>query len=83
MSTTELNLITGNKNKLSEVKAILGDTVVLKSQALDLVEIQGTIEDIASDKCRRAAASVWSSEIGPEVIHLRLRKEHFRSKHRS
>ncbi|MCJ1298152.1 nucleoside triphosphate pyrophosphohydrolase ham1 [Hypocenomyce scalaris] len=58
MSTTELNLITGNKNKLSEVKAILGDTVVLKSQALDLVEIQGTIEDIASDKCRRAAASV-------------------------
>jgi len=50
-----LNFITGNKNKLVEVKAILGDTVDLQSQSLDLVEIQGTIEEISSDKCRRAA----------------------------
>jgi inosine triphosphate pyrophosphatase len=53
-----LNFITGNKNKLTEVKAILGGTVDLQSQALDLVEIQGTIEEISKDKCRRAAEAV-------------------------
>ncbi|KAK0100996.1 nucleoside triphosphate pyrophosphohydrolase ham1 [Cadophora gregata f. sp. sojae] len=58
MAPKQLNFITGNKNKLTEVKAILGDTVDLKSQALDLVEIQGTIEEISADKCRRAAAAV-------------------------
>ncbi|SLM39040.1 inosine triphosphate pyrophosphatase [Lasallia pustulata] len=58
MSPAELNFITGNKNKLSEVKAILGDVVTLKSQALDLIEIQGSIEEISLDKCRRAAEAV-------------------------
>jgi inosine triphosphate pyrophosphatase len=55
MAPKTLNFITGNKNKLTEVKAILGDTVDLQSQALDLIEIQGTIEEISKDKCRRAA----------------------------
>ncbi|KAH7393117.1 inosine triphosphate pyrophosphatase-like protein [Cadophora sp. MPI-SDFR-AT-0126] len=58
MAPRQLNFITGNRNKLTEVKAILGDTVDLQSQALDLVEIQGTIEEISADKCRRAAAAV-------------------------
>lgn len=58
MAPKQLNFITGNKNKLSEVKAILGDTVDLQSQSLDLVEIQGTIEEISVDKCRRAAEAV-------------------------
>ena len=55
---TELNFITGNGNKLAEVTAILGDVVRVRSQALDLIEIQGTIEDISRDKCRRAADAV-------------------------
>jgi len=55
MAPKELNFITGNKNKLTEVQAILGETVDLKSQSLDLVEIQGTIEEVVGDKCRRAA----------------------------
>lgn len=55
MPVKELNFITGNPNKLAEVKAILGDTVSLTSKSLDLPEIQGTIEEIALDKCRRAA----------------------------
>jgi inosine triphosphate pyrophosphatase len=55
-----LNFITGNKNKLTEVKAILGDTIELQSQKLDLVEIQGSIEEISSDKCRRAAEIVYA-----------------------
>jgi inosine triphosphate pyrophosphatase len=58
MAAKQLNFITGNKNKLTEVKSILGDMVDLQSQSLDLVEIQGTIEDISADKCRRAAEIV-------------------------
>lgn len=53
-----LNFITGNKNKLAEVKAILGDTVELHSRAVDVPEIQGTSEEIAREKCRRAAIEV-------------------------
>lgn len=62
MAPKELNFITGNKNKLAEVQAILSATPVkLQSQALDLLEIQGTIEEVSTDKCRRAAEAVWIS----------------------
>ncbi|PCG88906.1 Ham1-like protein [Penicillium occitanis (nom. inval.)] len=53
-----LNFITGNKNKLSEVRAILGDAVVVDNKSVDVPEIQGTIEEIAKEKCRRAADAV-------------------------
>ena len=58
MPPKDLHFITGNKNKLGEVKAILGDSVRLSSRSVDLVEIQGTIEEISVDKCRRAASAV-------------------------
>jgi inosine triphosphate pyrophosphatase len=58
MAPKQLNFITGSKHKLTESKAILGDIVDLQSQALDLPEIQGTIEEISLDKCRRAAEAV-------------------------
>ncbi|KAI9786813.1 MAG: nucleoside triphosphate pyrophosphohydrolase ham1 [Geoglossum umbratile] len=58
MAPRRLNFITGNANKLTEVKAILGGVVDLQSQSLDLVEVQGTIEAISLDKCRRAAEMV-------------------------
>ena len=58
MAPKQLNFITGNKNKLTEVEAILGNVIDLQSQSLDLVEIQGTIEEISADKCRRAAEAV-------------------------
>ena len=62
MAPKELNFITGNKNKLAEVQAILAETPVkLQSQAVDLVEIQGTIEEISTDKARRAAEAVCLS----------------------
>ncbi|MCJ1373520.1 nucleoside triphosphate pyrophosphohydrolase ham1 [Loxospora ochrophaea] len=54
----DLTFITGNKNKLIESQAILGDSVVLNSTALDLPEIQGSVEGISADKCRRAAATI-------------------------
>ena len=58
MPPFELKFITGNKNKLAEVQAMLGNIVNLQNQSLDLVEIQGTMEAISSDKCRRAAEQV-------------------------
>jgi inosine triphosphate pyrophosphatase len=58
MAPKQLNFITGNKNKLIETEAILGGTVDLQSKSIDLVEIQGTIEEITADKCRRAAEAV-------------------------
>jgi len=59
-----LNFITGNKNKLSEVQAILSGIVDLQSQSLDLVEIQGSIEEISRNKCQRAAEAVQ----GPVLV---------------
>lgn len=59
MAPKELNFITGNKNKLAEVQAILAETPVkLQNQSLDLLEIQGTIEEISRDKALRAADQV-------------------------
>ncbi|KAH7122693.1 inosine triphosphate pyrophosphatase [Dendryphion nanum] len=68
MSTTpvpqHLNFITGNKNKLAEVQAILEGVIELRSQNVDLVEIQGTVEEVTRDKCRRAAEAVQ----GPVLV---------------
>lgn len=54
----KLTFITSNQNKLAEVIDILGDVVDLRSHSMDLTEIQGTIEEISIDKCRRAANAV-------------------------
>ncbi|KAL2848454.1 inosine triphosphate pyrophosphatase-like protein [Aspergillus pseudoustus] len=53
-----LNFITSNKNKLTEVRAILGSVITVENQAVDVPEIQGTIEEIAKEKCRHAAQVV-------------------------
>jgi inosine triphosphate pyrophosphatase len=53
-----LNFITGNKNKLAEVQAILAGVIELRNENIDLVEIQGTVEQVTSDKARRAAEAV-------------------------
>ena len=55
---TTLNFITGNKNKLAEVQAILSGVIELRNQNVDLVEIQGTVEEVTKDKARRAAEAV-------------------------
>lgn len=56
----EINFVTGNRNKLSEVQTILKDTVTVQGLAVDIPEIQGTVEEIAREKCRRAAEKVKS-----------------------
>ncbi|OJJ06902.1 hypothetical protein ASPVEDRAFT_345755 [Aspergillus versicolor CBS 583.65] len=55
---TTLNFITSNKNKLAEVRAILGSVVDVQSEVVDVPEIQGTIEEIAKEKCSHAAKAV-------------------------
>lgn len=54
----KLVFVTGNAYKLSEARIILGPDAELESVALDIPEIQGTAEEIAIDKCRRAAQIV-------------------------
>jgi len=59
MAPKSLNFITGNKNKLAEVQAILAPTgVKLSNQSIDLPELQGTIEEISLAKCEQAAKVV-------------------------
>lgn len=61
----EVNFITGNANKLSEVRAILEPVnIAVRSQALDLPEIQGTLEAVTREKCRVAADLVG----GPVLV---------------
>ncbi|KAF7789430.1 hypothetical protein EIP86_000374 [Pleurotus ostreatoroseus] len=56
MTLKKLTFVTGNPMKLSEVRAILGSSSIeIDSQDLDVPELQGTTEEIAKEKCRRAA----------------------------
>ncbi|KAJ5855710.1 uncharacterized protein N7529_009654 [Penicillium soppii] len=58
MALQKLNFITGNKNKLLEVRAILGNVIEVDSQAIDVPEIQGTVEEIAKEKAKCAAKAI-------------------------
>lgn len=55
--------VTGNPNKVIEVNAIIGDCIPIQPIALDIPEIQGTLEEIARDKCRRATQIVCNTEV--------------------
>ena len=53
-----ITFVTGNANKLKEVKAICaeyGGNVALTSRSVDLPELQGEPEDVAREKARIAA----------------------------
>ena len=50
-----LHFVTGNANKLREVKAILEPGLEIRSSPLDIEEVQGTIEEVTEFKCRKAA----------------------------
>ncbi|KXJ93181.1 inosine triphosphate pyrophosphatase-like protein [Microdochium bolleyi] len=60
-----VNFITGNANKLAEVKAILEPAgITVNNQSLDLPEIQGSVEEVTLEKCRVAADLVG----GPVLV---------------
>ncbi|KAH9016057.1 Ham1-like protein [Lactarius hengduanensis] len=60
MPLGRLVFVTGNAWKLDEVREILaqGEAIDIESRDLDLPEIQGTTQEIAIEKCRRAAEIV-------------------------
>ncbi|TDL30060.1 Ham1-like protein [Rickenella mellea] len=60
MSKKPLVFVTGNANKLKEVRAILslGTPIEIESKDLDIPEVQGSTQDVAREKCRRAAELV-------------------------
>jgi len=64
MATPKIVFVTGNANKLREVRDILGDTFEVESVKLDLPELQATTEEIVIDKCRRAADLVSFFSVG-------------------
>ncbi|CAM1508527.1 Fc.00g053750.m01.CDS01 [Cosmosporella sp. VM-42] len=59
-----VNFITGNANKLKEVKAILEPEIEVRSEALDLEEVQGTLEEVTEYKVRKAAELIR----GPVIV---------------
>jgi len=61
MAPTKINFITGNKDKVAQVRSIFGSVIELENRAVDIPEIQGTIEEIAKEKARRAAEAVCCS----------------------
>ena len=42
-----INIVTGNKNKLAEYRAILNNIVELNNVKIDLPELQGDVYEIA------------------------------------
>ncbi|ATY66708.1 non-canonical purine NTP pyrophosphatase [Cordyceps militaris] len=50
-----VHFITGNSNKLREVKAILEPEIEVRSLPIDLEEVQGSMEEVTRTKCQRAA----------------------------
>lgn len=57
MSSEKIVFVTGNKNKLAEVNAILGADK-LDNVSLDLEEVQGTVEEVSTHKAKSAAERV-------------------------
>ncbi|KAG1171299.1 hypothetical protein G6F70_007138 [Rhizopus microsporus] len=61
MSTQQLPklvFVTGNKNKLNEVRHILNGVIDVESHSLDLPELQGETQEIAKQKSKLAAETL-------------------------
>jgi inosine triphosphate pyrophosphatase len=62
--------VTGNAQKLADVKTYLGPyDIVVESALLDLPEVQAaTVEEIAREKCRRAVEIVSMRNLGISFV---------------
>ncbi|KAJ1995247.1 acetyl-coenzyme A synthetase 2 [Coemansia spiralis] len=67
MTHRTLTFVTGNKNKLREMQALLKGVIDLQSRAVDLEEIQGSTQEIALAKCRQAAAIIGGPVLTEDV----------------
>ena len=77
MSQRVLTFVTGNANKLREVKQILETTPEfswqLESNALDVPEVQGSTQEVAKAKCRSAAQQVRPSSGGCVTLTAQMK----------
>ena len=64
MDKLKITFVTGNKGKLSELKAVLDDFVSVSSLDVDLPELQGTPREISVDKCQRATHAIEGPVLG-------------------
>jgi inosine/xanthosine triphosphate pyrophosphatase family protein len=55
MVRPKIVFVSSSAQKISDVRYYLGDAVEIESAEIDLPELQGTVEEIAKDKCRKAA----------------------------
>lgn len=78
-----VNFITGNANKLREVKAILEPGITVNSQSIDIEEVQGTVEEVTLAKCRKAAETVWTKPCTVDVGLFSVADKYHRSMVRS
>ena len=66
MAPMVVTFVTGNQNKLKEVRSIIGeehsDKFVLEAKKVDLPELQGEPEDIAKEKVMLAAKDIGGEE---------------------
>jgi hypothetical protein len=83
MAPFTLVFVTGNPGKLDSAREVLGTSFNLESAELDLPEIQGTLEDIAREKCRRAAnvVSIFGVNIGARPLSQAMTQSNFRLTH--
>jgi inosine triphosphate pyrophosphatase len=70
MGPPKVIFVSGNANKLIEMRQILGDGIEVESEKLDITELQGTIDEIVKDKCRRAADIVGYFDFSTQFSRL-------------
>lgn len=58
-----LTFVTSNANKLKEVQSIIGNSIEMRNEGIELEEIQGTTREIGIAKCKLAAMKVNGSVI--------------------
>ena len=51
-----------------QVQAILDGVIELRNENVDLIEIQGTVEEVTLDKARRAAEAVSGNSLFCSVL---------------
>ena len=80
-----ITIVTSNKNKFKEIKEILGKIEDVENIAIDLIEIQGSAEEIIKHKAKEAFSIIgkpcivedvsfeleeWNGFPGPYIKHL-------------
>jgi inosine triphosphate pyrophosphatase len=70
MALIKLVFVTGNAQKLQWVRGLVGDIFDIENVKLHIPELQGTVEEIVTDKCRRAADIVCFEQLSNYLTHF-------------